>query len=96
MKHYRAVPKISELNKVSKPPNENSKNYKVKALPKAKKYPRVPESFSRSTKDNSVYYKYISTLYEPQKIECLDLRILEMEEWTLALLDGDDGGLTPP
>ena len=84
------MPEISESNQVLKPPvdNVNNKN-KLRALPKAKQYPGVPDNYGIPNKDNIMYDINISSLFGPQKLDCLNQRIKEMEDWTWMLLDKD-------
>ena len=41
-----------------------------------------------------IYYRYTCNLYEPPKQDCLDLWILEMEDWMMVMMDEGDGGIT--
>ena len=68
------------------PPKQKRRKIKV-AVPKIKKYPGAPHSYGRPIKDTSIYYHYFSSLYDTPVMDALDLRIREMEEWTIALID---------
>ena len=86
MDHYGDVQKLSQLREDLTPLNKKKRKIKV-AVPKIKKYPGAPHSYGRPIKDMSIYYHYFSSLYDTPVMDALDLRIREMEEWTIALID---------
>ena len=88
MKHYAATPKICELrDDLNLPKKKNKKKIKV-LEPKTKKYPGVPDSYSKHIKDSSIYYSYFNKLYDTPDVDSIEIRIKEMEEWAINLLDG--------
>ena len=69
------------------PKKKNKRRIKILA-PKVKKFPGVPDSYGRHIKDSSIYYSYFNTLYEIPDVDSIDIRIKEMEERTINLIDG--------
>ena len=93
MENYDKVPKMSQLNKVNKPCEPPVKKPNV---PKRVNFPGVPDSYAKAPKDNSIYYKYITNLFKPPRLDALDIRIIEMEESLCAMIDDDPSELSPP
>ena len=75
MEHYAATPKISKLREDINPPKKKNKRKIKVTAPKVKKYPGVPDSYSKQIKDSSVYYSYFNSLYETLEVDSIEMRI---------------------
>ena len=93
MENYDKVPSMSQLNKVNKPKAANDIKLAKSKIPK---FPGVPDRYAKSVKDDSIYYKYITNLFEPPELDAIDIRIIEMEKSLYAMIDDDSGQLSPP
>ena len=93
MEKYDKEPKISQLNKVNKP--SEPKLNKV-TRPSTQKFPGAQSNYAKTPEDNSIYYKYITTLFEQPKMDDIDIRIIEMEESLGAMIDDDYDELYHP
>ena len=40
--------------------------------------------------DSSIYYSYFNSLYETPEVDSIEMRIKEMEEWAINLMDDHD------
>ena len=93
MENYDKEPKMNQLNKVNKPDDSHAKK---PSIPKINKIPDYSDTYAKAKEDNSIYYKYITNLFEPPKLDAIDIRILEMEKSLYAMIDEEDSELSPP
>ena len=91
MSKYDDEPKINELAKVNKKSNQTKKTYQ-------KTDKKIIESryYAQAKEDNSEYYKFITNLFDPPKMDEIDIRINDMEKSLYAMIDEEDSELAPP
>ena len=91
MSKYDDEPKISDLTKVNKTSNQTKKPYKNTDK-------RTIETcyYAQAKEDNSEYYKFITNLFDPPKMDEIDIRINDMEKSLYAMIDEEDSELAPP
>ena len=93
MENYDKEPKMNELIKVNKPTDSNPKK---PGILKISKNPVNSNEYAQAKEDNSIYYEYITNLFEPPRLETIDIRIIEMERSLCAMIDEEDLELAPP
>ena len=93
MENYDKEPKLNELNKVNK---TNDPNAKKQGNPKVSKNPTKTNDYAQAKEDNTLYYEYITNLFEAPRLEPIDIRIIEMERSLRAMIDEEDLELAPP
>ena len=93
MSKYDEEPKMSDLARVNKSSNQTNKE-----KPHQNTNKKIIETnyYAQAKVDSSKYYEFITNLFDPPKLDDIDIRINDMERSLYAMIDEEDTELAPP